>query len=111
MISNFQACIIRRKMTKTQKTNNTIAQNRKARHDFFIEEHYEAGVALQGWEVKSLREGRVPELPAPLPPAAGIRIRTTTRAPPPAPAPPPHPKPILSSITDQGGGIIPRPKG
>jgi SsrA-binding protein len=46
-------------MTKTQKTNNTIAQNRKARHDFFIEEHYEAGVALQGWEVKSLREGRV----------------------------------------------------
>ncbi|MCU7861288.1 MAG: SsrA-binding protein SmpB, partial [Candidatus Thiodiazotropha sp. (ex Lucinoma kastoroae)] len=31
----------------------------KAKHDFFIEDRYEAGIALQGWEVKSLREGRV----------------------------------------------------
>jgi len=46
-------------MKKTQKTNATIANNRKASHDFFIEERYEAGVALQGWEVKSLRAGRV----------------------------------------------------
>ncbi|MCU7844709.1 MAG: SsrA-binding protein SmpB [Candidatus Thiodiazotropha sp. (ex Monitilora ramsayi)] len=37
----------------------TIALNKKASHDFFIEERYEAGLALQGWEVKSLREGRV----------------------------------------------------
>ncbi|MGD8911820.1 MAG: SsrA-binding protein SmpB [Candidatus Thiodiazotropha sp.] len=37
----------------------TIALNKKAGHDFFIEERYEAGIALQGWEVKSLREGRV----------------------------------------------------
>jgi SsrA-binding protein len=36
----------------------TIAENRKARHDYFIEETYEAGLALQGWEVKSLRAGR-----------------------------------------------------
>ena len=36
----------------------TIAQNRKARHDYFIEQKYEAGLALQGWEVKSLRAGR-----------------------------------------------------
>jgi SsrA-binding protein len=36
----------------------TIAENRKARHDFFIEENIEAGLALEGWEVKSLREGR-----------------------------------------------------
>lgn len=36
----------------------TIAENRKARHDFFIEEHVEAGIALEGWEVKSLRAGR-----------------------------------------------------
>ncbi|MGI9262668.1 MAG: SsrA-binding protein SmpB [Woeseiaceae bacterium] len=36
-----------------------IAVNKKARHDFFIEDTVEAGVALQGWEVKSLREGRV----------------------------------------------------
>lgn len=37
----------------------TIALNKKATHDFFIEERYEAGIALQGWEVKSLRQGRV----------------------------------------------------
>jgi SsrA-binding protein len=37
----------------------TIALNKKASHDFFIEERYEAGIALQGWEVKSLRQGRV----------------------------------------------------
>lgn len=35
-----------------------IALNRRARHDYFIEEQYEAGLALQGWEVKSLRAGR-----------------------------------------------------
>lgn len=35
-----------------------IAENRRARHDYFIEETYEAGLALQGWEVKSLRDGR-----------------------------------------------------
>lgn len=35
-----------------------IAMNRRARHDYHIEEHYEAGLALQGWEVKSLRAGR-----------------------------------------------------
>src|SRR2546430_2714996 len=35
-----------------------IAQNRRARHDYFIEETYEAGILLQGWEVKSLRDGR-----------------------------------------------------
>jgi len=36
----------------------TIALNRKARHDYFIEERYETGIALLGWEVKSLRAGR-----------------------------------------------------
>lgn len=35
-----------------------IAQNRKARHDFVIEDQYEAGIVLTGTEVKSLREGR-----------------------------------------------------
>ena len=39
--------------------SSTIALNKKARHDYFIEERIEAGLALQGWEVKSLREGRV----------------------------------------------------
>lgn len=38
--------------------NPLIAENRKARHDFFIEETYEAGMSLLGWEVKSLRAGR-----------------------------------------------------
>jgi SsrA-binding protein len=36
-----------------------IAENRKARHEFFIEERFEAGLVLTGWEVKSLRAGRV----------------------------------------------------
>lgn len=35
-----------------------IAENRKARHDYFIEDEYEAGVVLKGTEVKSLRQGR-----------------------------------------------------
>jgi SsrA-binding protein len=38
--------------------SNTIAQNKKARFDYFIEERFEAGLALQGWEVKSLRAGK-----------------------------------------------------
>jgi len=43
---------------KKKAPNNTIAQNKKARFDYFIEKEYEAGLALEGWEVKSLREGR-----------------------------------------------------
>ena len=35
-----------------------IAVNRRARHDYFIETKFEAGLALEGWEVKSLRDGR-----------------------------------------------------
>ncbi|QGZ38305.1 SsrA-binding protein [Pseudoduganella flava] len=37
----------------------TIADNRKAFHDYFIEDRYEAGIALEGWEVKAIRDGRV----------------------------------------------------
>lgn len=37
----------------------SIANNKKAFHDYFIEEKYEAGLALEGWEVKSIRAGRV----------------------------------------------------
>lgn len=37
----------------------TIVDNKKAFHDYFIEERYEAGMALEGWEVKSIRAGRV----------------------------------------------------
>lgn len=47
--------------TKKQKESQaglTIALNRQAKHDYFIEERYEAGLVLQGWEAKSLRAGR-----------------------------------------------------
>ena len=46
-------------MNKQTHSNNLIASNKKALHDYFIEDRYEAGVMLQGWEVKSLRAGRV----------------------------------------------------
>lgn len=43
---------------KSKRPDNTIAQNKKARFEFFIEETFEAGLVLQGWEVKSLRGGK-----------------------------------------------------
>ncbi len=45
-------------MTKAEANPRLIAENRKARFDYFIEERYEAGLALQGWEVKAMRAGR-----------------------------------------------------
>ena len=36
----------------------SIAENRKAFHDYFVEERYEAGLVLEGWEVKAIRAGR-----------------------------------------------------
>lgn len=36
----------------------SIAQNKKAFHDYFIEEKYEAGIVLEGWEVKAIRDNR-----------------------------------------------------
>jgi len=45
-------------MSKKKNSNNkTIATNRRARHDYFIENEFEAGLALRGTEVKSLRAG------------------------------------------------------
>jgi len=44
--------------SKKKTANNTIAKNRKAKFDYFIEERFEAGIVLEGWEVKSLREGK-----------------------------------------------------
>ncbi len=44
--------------SKDKTGSNTIAMNKKARHEFFIEEDMEAGLELQGWEVKSLRAGK-----------------------------------------------------
>ena len=46
-------------MAKQKKhPQGTIAQNKKARHDYFIEHKFEAGLVLAGWEVKSLRAGK-----------------------------------------------------
>ena len=47
-----------KKTAKNSTTNSTIARNKKARHEFSVEDTFEAGLALEGWEVKSLREGR-----------------------------------------------------
>lgn len=47
------------KKSSSKPGSSTIALNRKARHDYFIEDNYEAGIMLQGWEVKSLRAGKV----------------------------------------------------
>ncbi|PJI07627.1 MULTISPECIES: SsrA-binding protein SmpB [Clostridium] len=45
-------------MAKKNAENNTLADNRKAWHDYFIEETYECGIELVGTEVKSIRNGR-----------------------------------------------------
>lgn len=42
-----------------KKNQNSLAENRKARHDYFVEEAMEAGLVLVGTEVKSIRQGRV----------------------------------------------------
>ena len=49
------------KAKKKGKTNpgSTIALNKKARHNYILEDRFEAGLALEGWEVKSLRAGKI----------------------------------------------------
>jgi SsrA-binding protein len=44
---------------KKQDTSSRIADNKKAAYNYFFEERFEAGMVLEGWEVKSLREGKV----------------------------------------------------
>lgn len=47
-------------MAKKKKSNsNTIAQNKKARHNYTLSDKFEAGMSLQGWEIKSIRSGKV----------------------------------------------------
>jgi SsrA-binding protein len=48
-----------KKKSKPKTGGSTIALNKKARHDYFIEDRFEAGLSLQGWEVKGLRAGHV----------------------------------------------------
>lgn len=47
------------KKPKNTQKSTTIALNKRAKHDYHLEEKFEAGIALQGWEVKSLRAGKV----------------------------------------------------
>lgn len=46
-------------MSSKKKSDSTIVVNRKAGFDYFLEDHYEAGLVLEGWEVKSLRAGKI----------------------------------------------------
>jgi len=48
-----------KKKTKKGDNSNTIILNKKARHDYLLEDRFEAGLSLEGWEVKSLRAGQV----------------------------------------------------
>jgi SsrA-binding protein len=48
-----------KKSKKSKVNSNSIVLNKKARHDYFIEQTLEAGLSLEGWEVKSLRESKV----------------------------------------------------
>ncbi|WP_428354105.1 SsrA-binding protein SmpB [Methyloprofundus sp.] len=48
-----------KKSKKSKQSDNTIAKNRYISHEYFIEERFEAGLVLEGWEVKSMREGKV----------------------------------------------------
>ncbi len=46
-------------MTKSPTTDSRIAENRRARYEYSIEEQFEAGMVLEGWEVKAIRAGQV----------------------------------------------------
>ncbi|HLV47780.1 MAG TPA: SsrA-binding protein SmpB [Aliidiomarina sp.] len=46
-------------MKSKKASTNTIALNKRARHEYFLEDKFEAGIELQGWEVKSIRDGKV----------------------------------------------------
>jgi len=51
--------MVKKKTPKTKASGqSTIALNKRAKHDYFIEERFEAGIVLEGWEVKSLRAGK-----------------------------------------------------
>ena len=51
--------IARMKKNKSKQSTGTIALNKKARHDYYLEDKFEAGISLQGWELKSIRDGKV----------------------------------------------------
>ncbi|MES2715080.1 MAG: SsrA-binding protein SmpB [Pseudomonadota bacterium] len=51
--------ITRKEAAKAAKPSGPIAENRRARYDYHVEERYEAGVVLAGWEIKAIRAGQV----------------------------------------------------
>jgi SsrA-binding protein len=48
-----------KKKSKNKSNSNTIALNKKARHNYTLTDKFEAGMSLQGWEIKSIRNGKV----------------------------------------------------
>lgn len=48
-----------KKKSKNKSNSNTIALNKKARHNYTLTDKFEAGMSLQGWEIKSIRMGKV----------------------------------------------------
>ena len=48
-----------KKKSKDKSNSNTIALNKKARHNYTLTDKYEGGMSLQGWEIKSIRNGKV----------------------------------------------------
>lgn len=51
--------IMAKKKSKNKSNSNTIALNKKARHNYTLTDKFEAGMSLQGWEIKSIRTGKV----------------------------------------------------
>jgi SsrA-binding protein len=56
---HYTLAMAKKPKSKTGHGGSTIALNKKAGHDYHIEQRFEAGMSLEGWEVKSLRAGRV----------------------------------------------------
>lgn len=56
---DYTLAMAKKSKSKSKRGGSTIALNKKAGHDYHIEQRYEAGIVLEGWEVKSLRAGRV----------------------------------------------------
>jgi SsrA-binding protein len=62
-VSQYKSCTMvkttdKPKSKKDSSENSTIALNRKAKHNYTLEDRFEAGIVLEGWEVKSIRAGK-----------------------------------------------------
>lgn len=53
------SAIMAKKKSKNKSNSNTIALNKKARHNYSLTDKFEGGMSLQGWEIKSIRSGKV----------------------------------------------------